>query len=77
MLPKKTYAFSITEKGVENMPQAFDKCREAGGKIRTITLKGNKYMHICILGGKSYPGEVKTKEGSKTNKWAEALKNGK
>ena len=45
-------------------PQAFDACRKGGGKIRTMQLKGGKYMHICILNGKSYKGEVKTKQSS-------------
>ena len=46
------------------MPEAFDKCREGGGKIRTVS-RGNKYFHICIPkgGGKgdSVRGEMKTK----------------
>ena len=45
------------------MPKEFDACRSGGGKVRTLTLKGGKYMHICILDGKSYKGEVKTKQG--------------
>jgi hypothetical protein len=44
------------------MPKEFDACRSGGGKVRTITLKGGKYMHICILGGKSYRGEIKSKQ---------------
>jgi len=44
------------------MPKAFDDCQARGGKIRTIKLKGGKYMHICIIDGKSYPGEVHTKQ---------------
>jgi hypothetical protein len=44
------------------MPEAFDICRRNGGKIRTKKLGGNKYMHICILNGKTYAGEVKTKK---------------
>ena len=50
------------------MPRAFDTCRKAGGKIRTVKLKDRKYMHICILNGKSYKGEVKTRgeEGEKS-----------
>jgi len=43
-------------------PQAFENCRRNGGKIRTKTLSGGRYMHICFLGGKSYPGEVKKKD---------------
>ena len=44
------------------MPAGFDKCRAGGGKIRTKKLGGGKYMHICFLNGKSYPGEVKTRK---------------
>jgi len=44
------------------MPAEFDACRKNGGKIRTMTMKGGKYMHICILNGKSYKGEVKSKQ---------------
>ena len=43
-------------------PQSFDNCRKGGGKIRTIELKGGKYMHVCFLSGKSYKGEVKEKQ---------------
>jgi len=46
------------------MPEAFDNCRRNGGKIRTVTMKGGKYMHVCILNGKSYRGEVKTRQDS-------------
>jgi len=44
------------------MPEAFDACVRNGGRVRTKKLKGGKYMHICFLKGKSYPGEVKTKK---------------
>jgi hypothetical protein len=44
------------------MPKEFDSCRAGGGKIRTMKMEGGKYMHICILNGKSYRGEVKTKQ---------------
>jgi len=43
-------------------PQAFDKCVADGGRVRTITLKGKRYMRICYLNGKSHAGEVKTKK---------------
>lgn len=43
------------------MPAAFDKCVKAGGRVRTKTLKGGKYVHICFINGKSYAGHVKTK----------------
>lgn len=44
------------------MPAAFERCVKAGGRVRTKTLPGGKYMHICFLNGKSYPGEVKQKQ---------------
>ena len=46
------------------MPKEFDACRKNGGKIKTVQLSGEKYMHICILNGKSYKGEVKSKQSS-------------
>jgi len=51
------------------MPEAFEKCRREGGKIRTIHVgNSGKYMHICILNGKSYPGEVKERKRGKTKR---------
>jgi len=47
------------------MPADFDRCVKNGGRVRTKSLKGGKYMHICFLKGKSYAGEVKTKEKGK------------
>ena len=46
------------------MPEAFERCRRAGGKIRTKKLPDRKYIHICIPkgGGKSVGGEVKKKK---------------
>jgi len=44
------------------MPKAFEDCEAKGGKIRTMKLSGNRYMHICILKGKSYRGEIKEKK---------------
>ena len=41
------------------MPADFDKCRAEGGKIRTKRINSNEYMHICILNGKSYSGDMK------------------
>ena len=43
------------------MPESFDKCVNEGGRVRTIKLKGGRYMRICYLNGKSHAGEVKTK----------------
>lgn len=45
------------------MPADFDKCVSEGGRVRTMTLSGGKYMHICYgKDGKSHHGEVKMKE---------------
>jgi len=44
------------------MPADFERCVKRGGRVRTLKLKGNKYIHICYLNGKSYRGEVKTKK---------------
>lgn len=54
------------------MPEAFEKCRKAGGKIRTKDLGNGKYMHVCILNGKSYAGYVKMKD-SKGSKYTKEL----
>jgi len=55
------------------MPKGFEMCRKAGGKIRTKQLSSGKYMHICFLNGKSYPGEVKTKSKEGGSATAEAI----
>ena len=47
------------------MPRAFDTCIMKGGRVRTKKLKGGKYMHVCFIDGKSYAGEVKTKQTKK------------
>ena len=44
------------------MSEGFDKCRSGGGRIRTLSFAGGKYMHICYLNGKSYKGEMKKKK---------------
>jgi hypothetical protein len=44
------------------MPQAFDSCVSGGGRTRTKSLSGGRYIHICFKGGKSYAGEVKKKQ---------------
>lgn len=43
------------------MPKAFDDCVSGGGRVRTKTLSGGRYMHICFPkgGGPSVAGEVK------------------
>ena len=57
--------------GQGGMPAGFEKCRRAGGRIRTKKLSKGRYMHICFLNGKSYAGEVKT------SKVAQSLKKSK
>jgi len=52
------------------MPAGFDRCMAKGGKVRTKSLSGGKYQHICILGKKSYPGYVKKKGSGKKAKKA-------
>lgn len=47
------------------MPKGFDNCQAKGGKIRTLTLPGNKYVRICILNGKTHKGYVKKKKTKK------------
>lgn len=47
------------------MPEAFERCVREGGRVRTKTLSGGRYMHICFKNGKSYAGHVKK---SKTGK---------
>uniref|UniRef100_A0A6M3ISA7 Uncharacterized protein n=1 Tax=viral metagenome TaxID=1070528 RepID=A0A6M3ISA7_9ZZZZ len=45
------------------MPEDFLKCVKNGGRVRTITLKNDKYMRVCYDKDGSHAGEVKTKEG--------------
>ena len=48
------------------MPEDFDKCRSEGGRVRTMTLKGGRYMRVCYdKQGKSHAGEVKTAKTKK------------
>lgn len=46
------------------MPEDFLRCvAQKGSKVRTIKLKGSKFMRICIdKSGKTFNGEVKTKQ---------------
>lgn len=47
------------------MPKAFLDCVKWGGHVRTKKLKGNKYIHLCFIGGKSFAGEVKSRKNKK------------
>jgi len=46
------------------MPAAFERCVRKGGRVRTKSLSGGRYMHICFRNGKSYAGEVKKKKST-------------
>ena len=51
------------------MPKDFDACVKSGGRVRTKSLSGNKYIHICYNKSGSHAGHVKTKsKKSATNK---------
>lgn len=43
----------------------FEKCIREGGRVRTKSLGGGKYMHLCFKDGKSFAGEIKTKKTKK------------
>ena len=47
------------------MPKAFNQCVKNGGRVRTLKLGGNKYRHVCYLGGKKFLGHIKTKKKKK------------
>ena len=44
------------------MPKAFDNCVKSGGRVRTKSLSGGRYKHICFIGGKSYAGHTKKRK---------------
>jgi hypothetical protein len=49
------------------MPYQFERAVREGGKVRTKTLPGGKYLHIVKdpTTGKWIAGEVKKKKGTK------------
>lgn len=47
------------------MPKDFDECVKGGGRVRTIKVGKDKYMHICYLNGKSHAGEIHEKKEKK------------
>lgn len=55
-------------KAPKPMPASFEKCRAEGGHIKTKSLSGGRYVHICVKSGKSYPGYVKNKVRSRYKK---------
>lgn len=50
------------------MPEGFTKCVSSGGSIRTKSLGGRKYVHICYKDGKSFRGHVKTRKKTMATK---------
>jgi len=46
------------------MPASFNRCVDSGGRVRTKSLSGGRYIHICFSGGHSYAGEVKHKKSN-------------
>lgn len=46
------------------MPEKFEACRRAGGRIVTKNVNETQYMHLCIPkgGGPSVAGEVRTRQ---------------
>jgi len=46
------------------MPRSFTDCVSGGGRVRTKTLSGGRYMRICYKGGKSFVGEIKKSQGT-------------
>lgn len=48
------------------MPADFDRCVKQGGRVRTKTMSGGRYIHICYdKQGKSHAGHVKTNQRAK------------
>jgi len=44
------------------VPADFEKCVNEGGRVRTVKVGKDKYLHVCYdKEGKSHSGEVKTK----------------
>jgi len=57
------------------MPEAFEKCRRNGGRIRTISgpnkmfkLEAGEYRHVCWLNNEPYWGEKHTKKTDQKSK---------
>ncbi len=43
------------------MLAGFDLCVKKKGDIKTESLSKNRYQRICILGGKTFAGEIQTR----------------
>lgn len=45
------------------MPKDFERCVNSGGKVITKTLKGGKYVRLCVdKKGKWHTGEIKKRK---------------
>ena len=50
-------------------PREFDQCVAEKGRVRTIPIKGGRYMRICFdKKGKSHAGEVRETKETKEKK---------
>lgn len=48
------------------MPEKFDQCVADGGRVRTMKVKGGRYMRICFdKAGKSHASEVRKSKETK------------
>jgi len=45
------------------MPRSFTDCVSGGGRVRTKTLSGGKYIHLCKDKNGWHHGEVKESKG--------------
>jgi len=57
------------------MPENFNKCKQNGGKIRTISgpskqfgLEKNEYMHVCFLNNEMFRGHKHKSRDDNENK---------
>lgn len=57
------------------MPEGFNRCKEQGGRIRTIKPNANTYMAVCYLGKRSYAGEVHHLKKAPPGNVAKAMQN--
>ncbi len=54
------------------MPEGFNRCIKAGGRVRTISgpnkemgLSSGQYVKVCFKGGKMFRGHKKVNQGKK------------
>ena len=59
----------LEEPEAKQMPEEFDDCVEAGGKVRTQTLGGGKYVKWCLPpGADEKKGWIRGHEQKKVSK---------